>query len=80
MSEPKLGTPSGFPFKQPKHSDVQSSKQINTVQGMWEGSVEQSWNCGLPFANKVPETQGKPWRFSEVKSSQSPSLANLEQR
>ena len=42
MSEPKLGTPSGFPFKQPKHSDVQSSKQINIVQGMWEGSVVYS--------------------------------------
>lgn len=37
MSEPKLGTPSGFPLKQPKHSDVQSSKQINIVQGMWKG-------------------------------------------
>lgn len=42
VSEPKLDIPSGFPFKQPRHSDVQSSKQTSMVQSVWEGSIASS--------------------------------------
>lgn len=78
MSEPKLDTPSGFPFKQPRHSDVQSSKQTSTVQGVWEGSIAKS-SPGIVFfalLAKPLENKGKSC-YSGMKSSQ--SQANLEQ-
>lgn len=78
MSAPKLDTPSGFPFGQPKHSDVQSSKQTGMVQGAWEGSVAWS-NPGIVLfvlLTKPLEDQDKS-SYSGIKSSQ--SQANHEQ-
>lgn len=60
------------PFQQPRHSDVQSSKQTSMVQGAWEGFV--AWSSPgivlFPLLTKSLKDQEKS-SYSGFKSSQS---------
>lgn len=78
VSEPKLDTPSGFPFKQPRHSDVQSSKQTSMVQSVWEGSRASS-SPGIVLLTLLTKPLGDKGKscYSGMKSSR--SQAHLEQ-